>query len=117
MKDCIINFRCDTNTKERFEKLILITNKNKQDLMNDLIDSYLLLNNKEQKSLDKKMNSIIDQLNIISEYVQIPVKCYGKEMPTDFYEINRIVKAKSKYDIAITEKIKTAKLPGKWFLT
>ena len=47
MKDTWINFRSDQNTKERFEKLVLTTHKNKQELMNDLIDSYLLLNNDE----------------------------------------------------------------------
>ena len=53
MKDTWINFRSDQNTKERFEKLVLTTHKNKQELMNDLIDSYLLLNNDEYNSLDK----------------------------------------------------------------
>ena len=53
MKDTWINFRSDQNTKERFEKLVLTTHKNKQELMNDLIDSYLLLNNDEYNSLEK----------------------------------------------------------------
>lgn len=48
MKNTTINFRCDQYTRDRFEKLTLISHKNKQDLMNDLIDSYLLLNNDEQ---------------------------------------------------------------------
>ena len=55
MKDTWINFRSDQNTKERFEKLVLTTHKNKQELMNDLIDSYLLLNNDEYNSVDKKI--------------------------------------------------------------
>ena len=55
MKDTWINFRSDQNTKERFEKLVLTTHKNKQELMNDLIDSYLLLNNDEYNSLDKNI--------------------------------------------------------------
>ena len=76
MKDTWINFRSDQNTKERFEKLVLTTHKNKQELMNDLIDSYLLLNNDEYNSLDKKIAYMLELLNIINEYVQLPVKSY-----------------------------------------
>ena len=78
MKDTWINFRSDQNTKERFEKLVLTTHKNKQELMNDLIDSYLLLNNDEYNSLDKKIAYMLELLNIINEYVQLPVKSYCK---------------------------------------
>ena len=113
MKDTWINFRCDQNTKEKFDKLVLSTHKNKQELMNDLMDSYVLFNSEEHKSLDKKLSSIIDLLNIINEYVQLPVKCYGKEMPYEMNEIEKLVKAKSRYHLAITNKINTAKLPSK----
>ena len=78
MKDTWINFRSDQNTKERFEKLVLTTHKNKQELMNDLIDSYLLLNNDEYNSLDKKIAYMLELLNIINEYVQLPVKAIVK---------------------------------------
>ena len=83
MKDTWINFRSDQNTKERFEKLVLTTHKNKQELMNDLIDSYLLLNNDEYNSLDKKIAYMLELLNIINEYVQLPVKSYRKELTKD----------------------------------
>lgn len=111
MKDTWINFRSDQNTKERFEKLVLTTHKNKQELMNDLIDSYLLLNNDEYNSLDKKIAYMLELLNIINEYVQIPVKSYCKELPKDMTEIEKIVKAKSRYHLAIMNKINTASLP------
>lgn len=113
MKDTWINFRCDQNTKEKFDKLVISTHKNKQELMNDMMDSYLLLNNDELNSLDKKISSIIELLNIINEYVQLPAKCYGKEMPFEMNEIDKLVKAKSRYHLAITNKINTAKLPSK----
>lgn len=113
MKDTWINFRCNQSTKEKFDKLALSTGKNKQELMNDMMDSYLLLNNDELNSLDKKILSIIELLNIINEYVQLPAKCYGKEMPYEINEIEKLVKAKSRYHLAITNKINTAKLPSK----
>ena len=105
MKDTWINFRSDQNTKERFEKLVLTTHKNKQELMNDLIDSYLLLNNDEYNSLDKKISYMLELLNIINEYVQLPVKSYCNELPKDMTEIEKIVKAKSRYHLAIMYKI------------
>lgn len=111
MKDTWINFRSDQNTKERFEKLVLTTHKNKQELMNDLIDSYLLLNNDEYNSLDKKISYMLELLNIINEYVQLPVKSYCNELPKNMTEIEKIVKAKSRYHLAIMNKINTAKLP------
>ncbi len=105
MKNTAINFRCDQYTRDRFEKLILVSHKNKQDLMNDLIDSYLLLNNDEQRSLDKKISHMIDLLNNINEYVQLPAKCYGGEFPHDLNEMMRLVRATSKYQPIINEKI------------
>ena len=111
MKDTWINFRSDQNTKERFEKLVLTTHKNKQELMNDLIDSYLLLNNDEYNSLDKKIAYMLELLNINNEYVQLPVKSYCKELPKDMTEIEKIVKAKSRYHLVIMNKINTASLP------
>lgn len=111
MKDTWINFRSDQNTKERFEKLVLTTHKNKQELMNDLIDSYLLLNNDEYNSLDKKISYMLELLNIINEYVQLPIKSYCKELPKDMTEIEKIVKAKSRYHLAIMNKINMASLP------
>ena len=111
MKDTWINFRSDQNTKERFEKLVLTTHKNKQELMNDLIDSYLLLNNDEYNSLDKKIAYMLELLNIINEYVHLPVKSYCKELPKDMTEIEKIVKAKSRYHLVIMNKINTASLP------
>ena len=83
----------------------------KQELMNDLIDSYLLLNNDEYNSLDKKIAYMLELLNIINEYVQLPVKSYCKELPKDMTEIEKIVKAKSRYHLAIMNKINTASLP------
>ena len=97
MKDTWINFRSDQNTKERFEKLVLTT--------------YLLLNNDEYNSLDKKIAYMLELLNIINEYVQLPVKSYCKELPKDMTEIEKIVKAKSRYHLAIMNKINTASLP------
>lgn len=105
MKNTVINFRCDQYTRDRFEKLILVSHKNKQDLMNDLIDSYLLLNNDEQRSLDKKISHMIDLLNNINEYVQLPAKCYGGEFPHDLNEMMRLVRATSKFQQIIDEKI------------
>ena len=113
MKDTWVNFRCDQNTKERFEKLVMTTHKNKQELINDMMDSYLLFNNDEYNSLDKKITYMLELLTIINEYVQLPAKCYGKEMPFDMNEIDELVKAKSRYHLAITNKINTAKLPSK----
>ena len=117
MKDTWINFRSDQNTKERFEKLVLTTHKNKQELMNDLIDSYLLLNNDEYNSLDKKIAYMLELLNIINEYVQLPVKSYCKELPKDMTEIEKIVKAKSRYHLAIMNKINTQVCRPDSFLT
>lgn len=113
MKDTWINFRSDQNTKERFEKLTLTTNKNKQELMNDLIDSYLLLNNDEYKSLDKKIAYMIELLNVINEYVQLPVKSYGRDLPKEMIEIEKIVKAKSRYHLAILNKINSKNMSSR----
>ncbi len=105
--------KIEESLKERFEKLVMTTHKNKQELINDMMDSYLLFNNDEYNSLDKKITYMLELLNIINEYVQLPAKCYGKEMPFDMNEIDELVKAKSRYHLAITNKINTAKLPSK----
>jgi len=111
LKDTWINFRCDQNTKEKFDKLVLSTHKNKQELINEMMDFYLLLNNDEYNSLDKKISYVIELLNVINEYVQLPVKGYCSELPKDMTEIEKIVKAKSRYHLAIMNKINTVSLP------
>ena len=101
----------DPEIKKLFQEAADSAMKNKQELMNDLIDSYLLLNNDEYNSLDKKIAYMLELLNIINEYVQLPVKSYCKELPKDMTEIEKIVKAKSRYHLAIMNKINTASLP------
>ncbi len=96
------HFRCDAQTKQQFDYLLCDTKLTRSELFKKMLECYLKFGSEE-------IDDINNKLDMILEFVQIPVKCYGT-FPRDILEIERIVNARSRYELVVQKKLQSNKL-------
>lgn len=102
-----IHFRTSKKVKDNFNMQFDNSGcKSKEQFMELLLDQHA----QNQLSIDKELDKILELVEYIYEFVQIPVKSYG-DIPRDEKRMEVIVNKKSKYESYIKTKLMTAKLP------